>query len=108
MGIGIKWMLLYGATSDRVDGIDYLYMTMTDDICNMNHLQDDTYVPPVCDSMEDNYFVQEGMFFKSTQMGELSKYIETQYNKKSRNYICNRLRHYSAYVKEHILSDRIL
>ena len=32
----------YGATSDRVDGIDYLYMTMTDDICNMNHIADDT------------------------------------------------------------------
>lgn len=97
----------YGATSDRVDGIDYLYMTMTDDICNMNHIADDTYVPPVCDSMEDNYFVQEGMFFKSTQMGELSKYIETQYNKKNPEIIfvtdCDIT---SAYVKEHILSDK--
>lgn len=104
-----KWYQMdvtYGATSDRVEGIDYLYMTMTDDVCNMNHLADDVYTPPVCDSMEANYFVREGMYFKSTQLGALSEYIASRWMDKSPEIIfvtdCNIT---SDYVKENILTD---
>mgnify|MGYP002519175134 FL=1 len=104
-----KWYQMdvtYGATSDRVEGIDYLYMTMTDDVCNMNHLADDVYTPPVCDSMEANYFVREGTYFKSTQLGELSDYITSQWMNKSPEIIfvtdCDVT---SDYVKENILTD---
>lgn len=76
-----KWYnmdVTFGAT-DSSDGVNYLYMTMTDDICYLGHTADKTFKIPNCTSTDDNYFVKSGSYFTSENAEDLRNYIKEQF-----------------------------
>lgn len=78
-----KWYnmdVTFGAT-DYTDTVNYLYMTMTDDVCYMGHTADKIFQLPTCISTDDNYFVKSGSYFTSENANELRDFISNNYSK---------------------------
>lgn len=48
--------------ADGVPGIDYGYLGVTTDEMGRSHRADNAFALPVCDAVEDNYYVREGLY----------------------------------------------
>lgn len=63
--------------------VDYSYLAITSQELFSTHVPDYTFSLPVCNSIEDNYYVQEGLYFtewNSTAIGEKIKEQKEQKN----------------------------
>ncbi len=60
--------------------VNYTYLNATDDTIFIDHTLDTTYFPvPVCDSLEDSYFVQEGLYFTDYIQSDVGNRIKERF-----------------------------
>jgi len=67
--------------SDNTEGfeapeINYDYLCVTDDIIKETHVIKDNIELPLCNSMEDNYYVKEGLYLTELDTGIISAAFE--------------------------------
>ena len=56
--------------------ISYDYLCVTDSMLKSTHAIDNSFQMPVCDSMDDNYFVREGAYFTEYDEDEVENFFE--------------------------------
>ena len=67
--------------SERQLYVDYAYLHLTTDNIKINHIIDDFYLNiPVCDSIEANYHVKEGVYLESYTEKSLINVIKNKIN----------------------------
>ncbi len=61
--------------------INYDYLCVTDDEIKKTHVSKETLEFPVCDSMEDNYYVREGLYFTELNTDQVREAFEDAFAK---------------------------
>ncbi|MCR4849843.1 MAG: hypothetical protein K5870_01160 [Lachnospiraceae bacterium] len=87
--------------------VNYNYMLMTSDLVLSSHDFDDPSIVPVCLSMEDNYFVREGLYFTAVDEQMLWQAFNSAYVNE-REYIMIRMDNPDVYkdMRQYLLGDQ--
>lgn len=72
----------YNITSDTetkfdIPEVNYDYLCVTDEEIQKTHVVKNTISLPVCDSMEANYYVEEGLYFSELNIDQIKSAFET-------------------------------
>ncbi len=93
--------------SNSLPPVNYNYMLMTSDLVLSSHDFDDPSIVPVCLSMEDNYFVREGLYFTAVDEQMLWQAFNSAYVNE-REYIMIRMDNPDVYkdMRQYLLGDQ--
>ena len=87
-----------GDFKNSLPPVNYNYMLMTSDLVRSSHDFDHPEIFPECVSMEDNYFVKEGLYFTAVDEGMLWQAFNNAYVKE-KEYIMIRMDNEDVYAK---------
>ena len=87
-----------GDFKNSLPPVNYNYMLMTSDLVRSSHDFDHPELFPECVSMEDNYFVREGLYFTAVDEGMLWQAFNNAYVKE-KEYIMIRMDNADIYAK---------
>ncbi len=62
--------------------LNYAYLNVTTQELSQTHIPDGTFQLPDCDSTQDNYFVQEGLYFDSWDYKAIGEKIQAAWKRK--------------------------
>jgi len=84
---------------DASKGINYDYLCIPDEMIKRTHEVQSIYQLPVCDSLEDNYYVREGIYFELFDKDRLKQLFEQAYqnNQESVQLKCSDSEVYQEY-----------
>lgn len=87
------------ADTGIVGDINYDYLLVTTDELNRTHKVASNLKMPLCSSMEDNYYVREGLYFTSTDTAQLADAFNNAYaqGRKTVSFKCANLEIYDSY-----------
>lgn len=64
---------------NSVPPINYDFLLITYDELSKTHTLDDASIMPVCDSMDDNYYIREGVYFTDVNEEQLKNAFDSAY-----------------------------
>lgn len=68
---------------ERIPTINYDYLCVSTEQMNLTHTLDNVVDLPLCDSMENNYYVREGLYFTEWDEEQIKRIFEEEYEKGS-------------------------
>lgn len=68
---------------ERIPTINYDYLCVSTEQMNLTHTVDNVVELPVCDSMENNYYVREGLYFTEWDEERIERVFQEEYEKGS-------------------------
>lgn len=68
---------------ERIPTINYDYLCVSTEQMNLTHTLDNVVELPVCDSMENNYYVREGLYFTEWDEERIERTFREEYEKGS-------------------------
>lgn len=82
-----SYQTVSGESADamRLPEVNYDYLNVTTSEISHNHTISDTVRMPVCNSMNDNYYVREDEYFTSSEMALVGDLFDRRYKDESRN-----------------------
>lgn len=90
-----------------VPEINYDYLCLSDDMIKETHVIKDEIELPVCDSMESNYYVKEGLYFTELSIAQVKEAFENAImnNEKCVTLKCSNPNVYAA-MYAHLIEDQ--
>lgn len=84
--------------------IDYGYLNARTQDLEQTHTEQMPFVMPACESVVDNYFYQEGLYFETADMAVIGKKVTQEYLQGEKE-ICLRMSNLQDYlqVKDHLI-----
>ena len=67
------------ACAASIGEVNYDYLLVTSDFMEMTHIIDNVIAPPPCISVEDNYYVREGLYFKDIDTENIKSVFDRSY-----------------------------
>lgn len=93
-----------GQEKSRVPDIDYSYLGITTAEISINHSMDTAFALPVCDAVQDNYFVREGRCLSGYDEGQIGD-IFAAAKAQGQNMVCIKAADRQAYRE---IYDRLI
>lgn len=81
---------------EKIPTINYDYLCVSTEQMNLTHTIDNVVELPVCDSMEDNYYVREGLYFTNWDEERIERIFREEYEKGSA-YVTLKCADYDVY-----------
>lgn len=81
---------------ERIPTINYDYLCVSTEQMNLTHTLENVVELPECDSMEDNYYVREGLYFTEWDEERIARIFKEEYEKGSA-YVTLKCAGYSVY-----------
>lgn len=89
-----------GYPGEKIPTINYDYLCVPTEQMNLTHTLDNVVELPECDSMEDNYYVREGLYFTEWNREQIERIFEEEYEKGSA-YVTLKCESYNVYRQMH-------
>ena len=106
-----SYQTVSGESADamRLPDVNYDYLNVTTEEIMRNHTISDTVRMPVCNSMNDNYYVREDEYFTSSEMALVGDLFDRRYKDGSRNVTlkCSTDGIYDSLFEELITNRRV-
>ncbi len=83
---------------EKIPTINYDYLCVPDSQMNLTHETDNVVSLPVCDSMEANYYVREGLYFTEWDPAQIESVFRREYEKGS-DYVTLKCASYDVYSR---------
>lgn len=80
----------------KIPTINYDYLCVSTEQMNLTHTLDNVVDLPLCDSMEDNYYVREGLYFTESDEEQIARIFREAYEKGS-DYVTLKCADYDVY-----------
>lgn len=84
----------------KIPTINYDYLCVSTEQMNLTHTLDNVVELPECDSMEDNYYVREGLYFTEWDKEQIERIFKEEYEKGSA-YVTLKCENYDVYRQMH-------
>lgn len=81
---------------EQIPTINYDYLCVSTEQMNLTHEIDNVVELPECSSMEDNYYVREGLYFTEWDKEQIERVFQEEYEKGSA-YVTLKCRSYDVY-----------
>lgn len=85
-----------GYPGEKIPTINYDYLCVSTEQMNLTHALDNVVDLPECDSMEDNYYVREGLYFTEWNSEQIERIFKEEYEKGSA-YVTLKCESYDIY-----------
>ena len=85
-----------GYPGEKIPTINYDYLCVSTDQMNFTHTLDNVVDLPECNSMEDNYYVREGLYFTEWNREQIERIFMEEYEKGSA-YVTLKCESYDVY-----------
>lgn len=85
-----------GHPGEKIPTINYDYLCVSTQQMNLTHTLDNVVELPECDSMEDNYYVREGLYFTDYNKEQIERIFKEEYEKGSA-YVTLKCADYEVY-----------
>ena len=85
-----------GYPVEKIPTINYDYLCVSTEQMNLTHTLDNVVDLPVCDSMRDNYYVREGLYFTEWNEEQIERIFREEYEKGSA-YVTLKCADYEVY-----------
>ena len=85
-----------GYSVEKIPTINYDYLCVSTEQMNLTHTLDNVVDLPVCDSMRDNYYVREGLYFTEWNEEQIERIFREEYEKGSA-YVTLKCADYEVY-----------
>lgn len=85
-----------GYPGEKIPTINYDYLCVSTEQMNLTHTLDNVVDLPECDSMEDNYYVREGLYFTEWNREQIERIFKEEYEKGSA-YVTLKCESYDIY-----------
>lgn len=89
-----------GYPGEKIPTINYDYLCVSTEQMNLTHELDNVVELPECNSMEDNYYVREGLYFTQWDQEQIERIFREEY-KKGSAYVTLKCDSYSVYRQMH-------
>lgn len=89
-----------GYPGEKIPTINYDYLCVSTEQINLTHELDNVVELPECNSMEDNYYVREGLYFTQWDQEQIERIFREEY-KKGSAYVTLKCGNYSVYRQMH-------
>ena len=89
-----------GYPGEKIPTINYDYLCVSTEQMNLTHELDNVVELPECNSMEDNYYVREGLYFTQWDQEQIERIFREEY-KKGSAYVTLKCGNYSVYRQMH-------
>ena len=83
---------------NSVPPVNYEYLLVNEDTISINHTFDDIEIMPDCTSMDDNYYIKEGLYFTELLPDKLKEVFENAYAK-DLDYITIKMNDENTYLE---------
>ena len=87
-----------GYPGEKIPTINYDYLCVTTEQMNLTHELDNVVDMPDCNSMEDNYYVREGLYFMTWDQEQIERIFREEYEKGSA-YVTLKCDSYDVYSR---------
>lgn len=85
---------------EKIPTINYDYLCVSTQQMNLTHTLDNVVELPECNSMEDNYYVREGLYFTDWNKEQIERIFKEEYEKGSA-YVTLKCADYDVYKQMH-------
>lgn len=85
-----------GYPGEKIPTINYDYLCVSTEQMNFTHTLDNVVDLPECNSMEDNYYVREGLYFTEWNREQIERIFKEEYEKGSA-YVTLKCESYDVY-----------
>lgn len=85
-----------GYPAEKIPTINYDYLCVSTEQMNLTHTLDNVVELPVCDSMKDNYYMREGLYFTEWNEEQIERIFREEYEKGSA-YVTLKCADYEVY-----------
>ena len=87
-------------SGEKIPTINYDYLCVSTAQMNLTHTLDNVVELPECNSMEDNYYVREGLYFTEWNKEQIERIFKEEYEKGSA-YVTLKCANYEVYRQMH-------
>lgn len=87
-----------GYPAEKIPTINYDYLCVSTEQMNLTHTLDNVVELPFCDSMEDNYYVREGLYFTEWDKEQIGRIFREAYERGSA-YVTLKCADYEVYSR---------
>ena len=87
-----------GYPGEKIPTINYDYLCVSTEQMNLTHELDNVVDMPDCNSMEDNYYVREGLYFTTWDQEQIERIFQEEYEKGSA-YVTLKCDSYDVYSR---------
>lgn len=87
-----------GYPGEKIPTINYDYLCVSTEQMNLTHELDNVVDMPDCNSMEDNYYVREGLYFTTWDQEQIERIFREEYEKGSA-YVTLKCDSYDVYSR---------